>query len=247
MRKISLDRTILDVVNFRIMNETVPGYIPGGVSALEALISLAGIPAEASNWQKPRDTTDSLPYLEYVIASTLADAISRAGAYRNYDTSGPAVSWPFVLYNTSNERLEFSRWDHGVVTPPTKENITEMRVHQTVIGYAYQLGLPQILSVAVLLCHLLLAFGHTIYILAFNPRTSNCWDTVFELIALAQQSIPSYVLQDTWAGISEFAIFRARVRIIDRPSGGLELIFVSADENRTIPDVNIDDYTEFEG
>ncbi|KAF2234724.1 hypothetical protein EV356DRAFT_566891 [Viridothelium virens] len=243
MRKIHLDSAFLDAINFQVPT-TAPMGSPQGISALEALISLAGVPIQASDWIRPRNSTDSLPWLENVIASTLIDAIARTGSYRTYDTSGPIASWPFVFYNPSAETFDINRWNQGVVIPPNLEDVTEMHVRHIVTGYGYQFGgdTSQYLSIAVLLSHLFLALAHTIYMLILNPRSSDCWDTVLEWIALALQSPPSGALQDTWAGIRRSAIFRNSVRVRSPYRwGGRSLELVVSD--KSVPDVDLDRYT----
>jgi hypothetical protein len=79
----------------------------------------------------------------------------------------------------------------------------------------------------VLFTHLILAVGHTVYILS-TRRSSGCWDTFSELVALAQQSQPAESeLRNTCAGIHKLETFQHKVRIIrsDEDQEHLELAF----------------------
>lgn len=90
-----------------------------------------------------------------------------------------------------------------------------MHMQQTVTGFGYQASGPSdYLCILVLLVHLFLAFGHTIYVLGFTRRTSGCWDTFSELMTLAQQSAPTKrALRNTCAGIERSGLYSKGVRI----------------------------------
>ncbi|KAL9026399.1 MAG: hypothetical protein Q9180_007491, partial [Flavoplaca navasiana] len=67
--------------------------------------------------------------------------------------------------------------------------------------------------------------------------SSNCWDTIAEVTALAMNSSPTAALRNTCAGITELHIFKLPVRILvskDEEGEGehLELVFGSVDEEK---------------
>jgi hypothetical protein len=111
-----------------------------------------------------------------------------------------------------------------------------MRMRVTVTGYGYQSSTSSdYLSLIVLFSHLLLALMHTVYIMS-TRRTSGCWDTISELVALAQQSQPAgSELRNTCAGITRLETFKHNVRI--KASGKheehLELAFGEMDMCQT--------------
>ena len=74
----------------------------------------------------------------------------------------------------------------------------------------------------------------------FKPQgiSSNCWDTIAEVMALGINSTPTAALRNTCAGISELHIFKIPVRILvskDTEGEGehLELVFGELDEEKT--------------
>ena len=65
--------------------------------------------------------------------------------------------------------------------------------------------------------------------------SSTCWDSIAEVTALAVNLLPTKVLRNTCAGITEFDIFKLPVRVLtmrdDKGDGEyLELVFGSMDE-----------------
>lgn len=68
--------------------------------------------------------------------------------------------------------------------------------------------------------------------------SSNCWDTIAEVTALAVNSTPTVALRNTCAGITELHIFKIPVRVLmlkDEEGEGehLELVFGTVDEEKT--------------
>jgi hypothetical protein len=229
-RRILFDAEWLKAINFKL-SEPVFGDNVDGMTAFEALIIRAGISSNFTHRTAAETTATPIRYLEHLIASVLSDALSRIGSYRCYNTSGPIDEWPLLYYNLSTRTNDILAWSRSLkpsdydVSP---HKYTKMTMRVSVTGYGYQSSTSSdYLSLAVLLTHLLLALVHTIYIV-FTRRTSACWDTFSELIALAQQSQPAgSELTNTCTGINRLETFKhkVRVQVSGRLENHLELVF----------------------
>jgi len=99
-------------------------------------------------------------------------------------------------------------------TPPAASSFTTLRMNQTITGYGYKAStVTDYLSLAVLFAHLLIALLHTTWTL-YTRHSYACWDTITEMLVLAQQSDPAKTgLDNTCAGIQLGETFRKKVRI----------------------------------
>lgn len=99
--------------------------------------------------------------------------------------------------------------------------LTSLRV----TGYAYKASrVTDYLSMVVLLLHIIVALAHTLYTF-FTRLSSGSWDTVEELLVLAQVSRTDTTdLRNTGAGIKRFSTMalNARVRASGSGAGGKE-------------------------
>lgn len=124
------------------------------------------------------------------------------------------------------------------VDPTESQDWVTLRVDSTLEGYAYNtLTIPPRLAIAVLVAYCLLVVGHVLYS-GITGISSNCWDTIAEVTALAVNSTPTAALRNTCAGITELHIFKLPVRILmskDEEGEGehLELVFGKVDEEKT--------------
>jgi hypothetical protein len=121
---------------------------------------------------------------------------------------------------------------------PIDSNITTLTTSIIIGGFSYQASsTADYLSIAVLIGHLVLALGHTAYLL-IRRQSSGCWDTIVELLVLAQNSRPPRsALKNTGAGIKSLETFAkvAKVRVTRKgnpasgaegsPAAHIELIF----------------------
>lgn len=167
-------------------------------------------------------TTNGLARLGW--GSTLQGVVKRKGAYRD-------------------GHLDIDYWLSGKgdvfeVDPIKSKNWTSFRVESSLEGYAYNtLTAPPKIALAIMMVYCLLVLGHTIYS-GITGISSNCWDTIAEVTALAINSTPTAALRNTCAGISELHIFKLPVRILvsrDEEGEGehLELVFGQVDEAKT--------------
>ncbi|KAL9038407.1 MAG: hypothetical protein Q9180_003156 [Flavoplaca navasiana] len=121
------------------------------------------------------------------------------------------------------------------VDPVKSKNWTSLRVGSSLEGYAYNtLTTPPRIAIAIMMIYCILVVGHTCYS-GITGISSNCWDTIAEVTALAINSTPTVALRNTCAGISELHIFKLPVRILvsrDEEGEGehLELVFGKVDE-----------------
>ena len=124
------------------------------------------------------------------------------------------------------------------VDPIESRNWTSFRVESSLEGYAYNtLTSPPKIAIAIMMVYCVLVLGHTIYS-GITGVSSNCWDTIAEVTALAINSTPTAALRNTCAGISELHIFKLPVRIlVSRDEEGecehLELVFEPVEEAKT--------------
>jgi hypothetical protein len=100
---------------------------------------------------------------------------------------------------------------------PFAPNITTFNWQLTIQGLSYRASFPtDYLSISVLLGHILLALGHTIWLL-YRRQSSGCWDTITELVTLAQNSRPAHkVLKNTSTGIKYLGTFAkvGKIRVV---------------------------------
>ncbi|KAL8670024.1 MAG: hypothetical protein Q9168_005411 [Polycauliona sp. 1 TL-2023] len=172
-----------------------------------------------------------------------ADRVNNVGSYSNVlaalTTNGLArTAWDSTLQGdvktvgpNGEGGVDGSYWlrnkgDVFKVDPETSQEWVTLRVDSTLEGYAYNtLTEPPRIAIAIMMIYCI---------------SSNRWDTIAELTALAINSRPTAALRNTCAGISELHIFKLPVRILvskdDEGEGEhLELVFgerSSADEKK---------------
>ncbi|RVX73117.1 hypothetical protein B0A52_02244 [Exophiala mesophila] len=108
-------------------------------------------------------------------------------------------------------------------------------------GYGYNWNDSRItqFGVIVLLIHLAIAVGHTLYLvyMIFIARQGlvGSWATISELLTLAMNSTPSLNLQDTCAGVDAAKTWRQVVSVRETQPGHLEMVVGTADRNKYPP------------
>ncbi|KAL8649587.1 MAG: hypothetical protein Q9226_005519 [Calogaya cf. arnoldii] len=231
-RTISVEESWLDVLT-PVLNATGPnGDVV--VSTIESIIWQAGLERNAPLTDVASATmawnTNTFPgggtqttFLESIIASVFADGLSRTGSHKAYaDTSLPPEHWSLWSYNRADKYYSTLLEGGRALKPPAGEDFTELRVNMTIKGYSYAAsGLSHSLSMAVMLFHLIIALAHTIFCV-YRGTSSGCWDTIAELLTLAQNSQPSTVpLRNTAAGIKRGGTFskKARIRTVGLKAG----------------------------
>ncbi|RSL74071.1 hypothetical protein CEP51_011664 [Fusarium floridanum] len=159
------------------------------------------------------DTQNDAPSaFENVIATAMADGLSRCGLIPNYNGSRFLEAWPFTQWGIKDEDQARSLVHKGEPREsfqPTMlqpENRTRMVMKATYGGYVMEASSWfDYLSMAALLTHALIAMVHTVLLICYQT-TSGAWDTILELVALTQQSEPppKTLLANTSAGVRSF-------------------------------------------
>jgi hypothetical protein len=154
---------------------------------------------------------ENMGILQHAIALTLVDGVSRASVHMTTNYSAmlePVLSVPapwskslvgdFVFAGKSDSENHFNRPNIGDESP------AQVKMEVTLWGYIMACqGWFDYLCVAVLLLHASMALGYTLYTSLISPTTSEAWETIPEMLALAQNSpVPEgQVLANSCAGI----------------------------------------------
>jgi len=102
-------------------------------------------------------------------------------------------------------------------------------INKSIEGWAYTIdGTFTKLSIVVMFTYCVLAFGHTLYLVA-SGVSSDAWNSSAEIVALAMNSSPTAYLHNTCAGIIGINTYKTPVRILvrgdDDQTEHLELVF----------------------
>ncbi|KAL8796431.1 MAG: hypothetical protein Q9182_007385 [Xanthomendoza sp. 2 TL-2023] len=177
---------------------------------------------------------DGIHVVSTVLAMLTANGLARVGW-------GAALQGTVKTRGPGEEGLaDGNYWLSGKgdmfeVDPIKSKNWTSFVVKSSLEGYAYNtLTTPPKLAIAIMIIYCVLVVGHTLYS-GITGISSNCWDTIAEVTALAINSTPTTALRNTCAGISELHIFKLPVRILvsrDEEGEGehLELVFGKVDD-----------------
>lgn len=217
-----------DAISPYSLNTTQPAdsntstFSASSITTISALLALTAF------------NTSSSPAIEHTLASIFADALSRAGTWRILNITLPVtnrnphltihrIRSPDFQYQLLHSGEAYSNPSLSSPTP-----FTPFEILQEITGYAFKTSsTTDILALAVVILHLVIALAHTAFLL-LRRRSSACWDTVPELLALAQQSRTSELaLRNTAAGIQCLGTFqqRARVRVSKEDYAQLEIRF----------------------
>ncbi|MCJ1264493.1 hypothetical protein MMC22_004365 [Lobaria immixta] len=111
-------------------------------------------------------------------------------------------------------------------------------IEHSVYGWFYSPhGTTTILAITVMLAYCTLVLGHTIYS-AISGISSTAWDSTAEFVALAMNSSPTKILQNTCAGIVGRRALQTPVRVLATTPGHLELVFGEVkDQNAQISEL----------
>lgn len=110
----------------------------------------------------------------------------------------------------------------------------------SITGFAYQGSLAEYLAIAVLLFHIVIASFHTVW-MTFIRETSHGWDSMLEILVLAQNSQPSVsILKNISVGIDRLKTYSRRAKIrATQPAGHdnfdhIEMIFSQEDHENSM-------------
>lgn len=211
-----------------------PRFEPWGPSTMENIFkatdlttwsfSQKNLSAHSQTYVWNNRGPSAIIFTEHMLATVFADGLSRVGSFRAFDsTVSPMSSWMVQNYTDilndpilSSISLEGGRQVLQPAFPPRQ--FTRLEIKEHIYGYCYHSNsVSDYLAIAILLTHLIIALSHTVWILR-RRKTSGCWDTVAELIALAKNSRPApLALGNTCAGIKQLWTFGqvARIRVAD--------------------------------
>ena len=221
---ISLDQDWLQVLSPPAPSQFQP-RANQTVSTLEATLSNMGFleeldnplltPTESWNAHIPGGFNRTVS-LEWLLANFMADGLSRGAVANVLNVTGPPTSWQPLHYDKSANFADQLLSGGSPLIKPS-EPAVEVQVSIIINGFAFLASsITDYLAISALLLHSLLALVHTAELI-WTRRHSSCWDTITELLALAQKSLPAaQTLKNTGAGITQIRTFAktAKVRAI---------------------------------
>ncbi|KAK3934019.1 hypothetical protein QBC46DRAFT_429396, partial [Diplogelasinospora grovesii] len=176
------------------------------------------------------DDSDVASMIAAAVSTVVADGMSRSGYEKNGD-GNDSSSRPM-----SDEELEASYEPmlageyvlpsiHEFFDDGNATDKTEMYWSVAVTGLGYRAGdsAANYLSMAVLFIYIILALGHTIWVL-YTRETSTAWSSLTDLLTLALMSRPpDSGLENASAGMERLKTLQTPIRIralTDKASGG---------------------------
>lgn len=163
---------------------------------------------------------DQRRIFENILSVVFADGISRSGSLLNIGNSRltqEAIRATMRPKRTEAQARTMVRHGEPVPTFPKPSLLrdhesTQVTMRTMYVGYVLSASTSPFnwFCIALLLVHALLALAYTIWIIFFDRHTSNAWDSIPELVALAQKSEPPAkpILENTSAGTRSFRISR---------------------------------------
>jgi hypothetical protein len=184
----------------------------------------------------------NIPYVEDCMEASmalfLADAMARVQAstmqmwmwqgYLGLDGGGEEYNTTKIPGNSLAEITPiFESWLNNTPNDMTKFSL---EIYQYGYGYGMKGSNGIYVAVAVLLIHVVFALAHVIIIMT-GGWSSGAWNNPGELIALAVNSSPSKLLQNTCAGIEDPKTWTRIVSVRETTEAHLEIIFEEDNHN----------------
>lgn len=162
----------------------------------------------------------------YVIESVLSLMVANGLARTNYNNGivGELRGWDFEIQNPI-----CGEWCNGMMphdkafgrggsvyslNATTINHATRLTMFAQVSGYAYSpRGFTTILSIVVLFLYSFIVLVHWGYMI-WVMESSDSWQSSAEIAALAINSRPTHLLQNTGAGVGTSKIFKNRVKVV---------------------------------
>lgn len=158
-------------------------------------------------------------YLEWILSLLVTDGLVRQGSSRALNTSGSMHRWSLLDYSPQPDFENQILTTGQALKKPSAPNITTFDWRIIIKGFSYKASSStDYLSISVLVGHIILALAHTFWLIS-KRQSSGCWDTITELVTLAQNSGPAHsVLRNTSTGIKCKRTFAqvAKVRVVRR-------------------------------
>lgn len=194
-----------------------------------------GSTRQAETWAQEDQATNGAKtrLIETIISSVLVDGLSRSGSHRVFNQAGDMSDATLSMYQPRRDFGQRILQGRDALNLPDGGEATHtvLRASMLITGYAFRGNFPGYLAVTVLLAHAILASVHVLWLM-LRKRVSRSWDSIAELVALAQNSQPAEkVLRNTGAGVGLFRTFATIAKIRVRPVAGkaqqdrVELVF----------------------
>ncbi|TPX06783.1 uncharacterized protein E0L32_002279 [Thyridium curvatum] len=206
-RKIFVDTSWWDIAL-----PTLDGYnldsrqnLPANSTTLESVLAAALHKDEFADGKKEEVAIMT----ELIISTLLVDTISRVSSHRmlNYSASlEPELSKPWSWART-REYIIAGRDPTVTMPKPSSGAATPMTMRAYFHGFVIAAnGWFDYFSIVLLVLHAVMALAFTIKTVVFSPLTGDAWETIPEMLALAQNSPPPRddVLDNTCAGVRKW-------------------------------------------
>ncbi|KAL8658345.1 MAG: hypothetical protein Q9202_007581 [Teloschistes flavicans] len=197
-----------------------PGYQEWEPTTLEGILNSAhlvdglfdGGTIPTDRWNGQAGSPSKL--LMSIIGSVFNDGLARVGIEDAFDRTGSPAGWMVSDPRTALTLSDVLPNTESIRLPNHVSNTTcQIRVDFSISGLSYRLTIVQKLSMAVLLLHIMIATAHVVWIL-WRGESSGCWDSIAEMLVLAQNSRPAFIaLGNTAAGIKHSHTFAEQVTI----------------------------------
>ncbi|KAL8870477.1 MAG: hypothetical protein Q9174_003489 [Haloplaca sp. 1 TL-2023] len=150
--------------------------------------------------------------LTSIIGSIFNDGLARIDIENVFDQSGSPSAWtPLNPLSPSTSHRRSKAPSRRAIDDT--DDLNKIHLDFSISGFSYRLTLVQKLAMVVLLVHISIATAHIIWLL-WKHESSGCWDSIIELLVLAQNSDPAFsALGNTAAGIKSSRSFATRVVI----------------------------------
>lgn len=194
-----------------------PGYRSWGPSTIESILedthvvyddASASSLATLESWQDPSASRINL--LISVIGSIFNDGLARAGLERIFNGTETPI---FFKEAPKSNNTILKRSDVKPLPVLSKGKASQLSVDFSISGLSYRMTLASKLAMAALCTHIFIAITHTVWTLR-KRQSSACWDSVTEVLVLAQNSKPAFsALENTAAGIRYSSTYAKKVTI----------------------------------
>ena len=199
-----------------------PGYFSWGPSTIESILSTVrlteglGLHEDAviEAWQ-PQGNTNRSDLLASVVGSVFVDGLSRFNLEKIYQRRGSPPQWTIAGYEKETAFQSLLLEGKRALKNPdeAQKDSNSVTVEFAVSGLSYRNTLAQKLAMIVLVLHIAIASSHTVWTVV-RGKSSACWDSIAEILVLAQNSKPAYrELGNTAAGVRYSYTFAKKVRI----------------------------------
>ena len=167
--------------------------------------------SELEQWD-PESDASKYNLLASVIESVFVDGLSRYNIDRMYTRDGDPSHWTFSGYVKDDDFESRLLGNQDAVKKLTQDAANKIEVNFAISGLSYRNTLAQKLAMGVLFLHMAVAVLHIMWTVG-RGKSSASWDSLTEIVVLAQNSKPANSLQNTCAGMKYSQTFAKKVSI----------------------------------